>query len=295
MQWKLRSRVTVLTVLVTTLALASVSWAASKEKVLYAFKGGNDGQEPESGLTLDNSGNLYGTTLQGGVGTGCLGNSGCGTVFRLTPEGQETVLHTFAGGTDGAYPYIGVVIGQGGNLYGATEEGGSDQCTGGCGVIYKIAPDGTETILSTDLVDPDSLILDGTGNLFGTTGGGGGGYGTIFELTPDNTETVLYYFEGPPIDAAFPYSLIRDAYGNLFGTAAGGEFCTKHANEGCGTLFELTAGGTETVLFDFTRHNLSPGAGVIEDKRGNLYGVTLGGRNRCEDGYSCGSVFEFRH
>ena len=119
-----------------------------KESVLYAFKGGSDGDGPLGALMLDASRNLYGTTVSGG-GAGC-GGYGCGTVFKLAPDGTETVLYAFQGGSDGFQPASNIVMDQGGNLYGTTGAGGTynSGCgSDGCGTIFEVQPDGTKITL----------------------------------------------------------------------------------------------------------------------------------------------------
>ncbi len=153
-------------------------------KVLYTFSGGNDGGNPEAGLVMDSAGNLYGTTTYGGA-------SNVGVVFELTPKGHEKVLHTFAGGSDGAYPTAGLIFDAAGNLYGTTSQGGNTGCSkgAGCGTVFKLAPDGTETMLhvfsgGSDGANPVAgLIADKKGTLFGTAAyGGASGYGDVFEV-----------------------------------------------------------------------------------------------------------------
>jgi uncharacterized repeat protein (TIGR03803 family) len=197
------------------------------ETVLYKFNGetGSDGAVPLGNLIADAAGNLYGTTVRGGS-TGCTG-SGCGTVFKLAPNGTETVLYTFQGGLDGANPLGSLIADAAGNLYGTTENGGSTGCfnNGGCGTVFKIAPDGTETLLyafqgGSDGINPEAgLVADASGNLYGTTTFGGAKMkGTVFRLAPNGTETVLYSFQGKS-DGGVPYAgLISDAAGNLYGT-----------------------------------------------------------------------------
>ena len=107
------------------------------ETVLYTFAGGSDGTSPDSSLTADARGNLYGTTLYGGNTADCSGN-GCGTVFKLAPDGTKTILHAFAG-SDGAQPSASFVAGRKGELISTTYNGGNTGCGGtGCGVIYKV-------------------------------------------------------------------------------------------------------------------------------------------------------------
>jgi uncharacterized repeat protein (TIGR03803 family) len=162
-----------------------------KETVLYSFAGGFDGAFPYAGLVRDVAGNLYGTTVYGGISRAC--PSGCGVVFKLDPTGKETVLHSFAGGADGGNPLAGLVRDTAGNLYGTTSYGGDlSGCGGfGCGVVFKLDPTGTETVLYSFTGGPDGghpwagLVLDAAGNLYGTTYyGGASGQGVVFQLTP---------------------------------------------------------------------------------------------------------------
>ncbi|HEY3778975.1 MAG TPA: choice-of-anchor tandem repeat GloVer-containing protein [Rhizomicrobium sp.] len=152
------------------------------EMVLYSFTGYSDGLGPYSGVILDKQGNIYGTTVLGG-GTGC-GENGCGTVFKLAPDGTETVLHAFTGGSDGSQPIGDLVIDKEGNLYGTTDSGGA----GYEGVVFKLTPDGTETVLHAfnggDGDSPVGGLILYEGNLYGTTAGGGANNaGTVFEVT----------------------------------------------------------------------------------------------------------------
>lgn len=160
-----------------------------KQTVLHAFTGYPDGQAPFAGLVADRAGNFYGTTIWGGSKE-CVGDYECGAVFKITPEGSETVVYSFDGGTDGQNPYSGVFVTKVGNLYGTTYAGGSTGCdyNEGCGVVFKVATDGTETVLHIfDSYDggwnpTGSLIKKGTGSLYGTTRYGGDGYGTVFKI-----------------------------------------------------------------------------------------------------------------
>jgi uncharacterized repeat protein (TIGR03803 family) len=166
--------------------------ADNSETVLYKFKGPpSDGSNSGGALIIDASGNLYGTLFYGGI-SGCHGDAGCGAVFKLVPDGTETVLHLFTGKNgDGANPITGLIANSKGDLYGTTEYGGGSGCDIGCGTVFEIAPDGTETILhkfkeSTDGANPmGGLVADAAGNLYGTAYAGGSyGYGTVFEITP---------------------------------------------------------------------------------------------------------------
>lgn len=153
---------------------------------LYSFTGNADGADPQGSLLLDAQGNLYGATVGGGTfGVGC--GAGCGTAFKVTAAGTETVIHSFTGGTDGSSPFSGLIRDAKGNFYGTTREGGSV----GAGTVYKLTPAGKETILydfagSGNGSSPWSgLVMDAEGNLYGTTAYGGAySYGTVFKVTP---------------------------------------------------------------------------------------------------------------
>jgi uncharacterized repeat protein (TIGR03803 family) len=154
--------------------------------VLYSFTGGADGGGPYGGLVRDSAGNLYGTTLLGGV-TG----QGYGVVFKLDTDGTETVLHTFTGGKDGGYPYAGLVMDSAGNLYGTTFGGGRGFGDNGQGVVFEVDAAGTETVLhtfsgSTGGRRPVAGLIRGSkGVLYGAAQSGGSeGNGVIFELVP---------------------------------------------------------------------------------------------------------------
>jgi uncharacterized repeat protein (TIGR03803 family) len=150
--------------------------------VLHNFDTQNgDGYFPAGNLVRDAAGNLYGTTEFGGT-------SGSGTVFKVDKNGNETVLHNFAGGTaDGGLPFLsGLLRDAKGNLYGVTGEGGASSF----GTVYKLDPAGKETILHSfngkdGKIPYGTLIMDKQGNLFGTTSAGGAhGAGVVFEITP---------------------------------------------------------------------------------------------------------------
>jgi uncharacterized repeat protein (TIGR03803 family) len=252
--------------------------AAGKEKVLYSFAGiGGDGAFPFYGsLARDSSGNLYGTTNQGGVYTNfCL--FGCGTVFKVDSSGKETVLYAFTGPADGFEPYQGLVRDSAGNLYGTNWLGGAT----GAGTVFKVDPTGTETVLYTFTGPTDGaapyggLVRDAKGNLYGTTYGGGSAFwGTVFKLDPTGTETVLYNFTGGADGGTPEAGLIRDSAGNLYGTTFLG------GAAGFGTVFKVNTQGQETVLHSFAGapdgYNPSWGS-LVRDPAGNLYGTTQTG------------------
>jgi uncharacterized repeat protein (TIGR03803 family) len=247
--------------------------------VLYNFTGGNDGGQPLAALLRDAEGNLYGTTNEGGA-EGCFG-LGCGTVFEVTPDGTETVLHAFAGGADGENPVAALVRDSEGNLYGTTGQAGPE-C---CGTVFQLTPAGTENILfGFNFTDgtgpgPNRLVRAADGNIYGTTSSGGAsGDGTIFEIAADGTETTLYNFTGAA-DGFAPYGgVIRDAKGNLFGTAFQGAGIDCN-DAGCGTVYVLTPAGNFQVLHTFTGglDGGNPAAGLVMDQVGSLYGTTYNG------------------
>lgn len=204
--------------------------AAGVEKVIYSFTGSSDGGEPfDSALYRDAQGNLFGTTMFDG------GTISLGVVFKVTPDGAESVLHTFLGGSDGAHPKGSLISDGKGNLYGTTSSG--EHLKGG--TVFQITTAGVLTELHTfsgpDGFDPNAgLAMDADGNLFGTTfSGGSSNDGVIFEITAQGVETVLHNFSGS--DGSTPYNgLIIDQLGNLYGTTGfGGAFDQ-------GTVFKLT-------------------------------------------------------
>jgi uncharacterized repeat protein (TIGR03803 family) len=288
-------RLLALVLLVCGVLLGAAS--AQTERVLHSFcaqSGCADGSGPKAGLVFDQKGNLYGTTSNGGT-------HNSGTVFRLTPAGKETVLHSFckrSGCTDGATPYAGVVIDQNGNLYGTTSAGGtySNMSCGsiGCGVVFKLTPNGKYTVFynfcakfgcDDGALPLAGLVFDQKGNLYGTTRNGGAfDSGTVFKLTPTGKETVLYSFCGSNCDdGALPLAgLVFDQKGNLYGTTSYGGASNSSCVQGCGVVFKLTPAGKETLLYSFCAQNncidgAVPYAGLIVDQTGNLYGTTLGG------------------
>ena len=216
-----------------------------KFTLMYAFVGGSDGSAPFAPLLEDASGNLYGTTVGGGGSSNCGGSDyGCGTVFKLTPKGKESVLYAFQGGSDGSFPESGLLMDQGGNLYGTTQEGGAG-CSGtGCGTVYKLATDGIKTILYAFGGGSDggyplgNLVMDSQGNLFGAAEDfGSGGDGVIYEIAAVGTFTVLHSFSGS--DGSLPVGgLIMGPNDTLYGTTAIGGTGTCYSF-GCGTIFSL--------------------------------------------------------
>jgi len=316
---ELRSGTKMFFVALLVTLFATPAAQAAHEKILHDFVDLPSGANPQANLIADTAGNLYGTTPNGG-------EFGYGAVFELSPgkngNSNETVLHSFASGGDGAEPLSGLLFDNAGNLYGTTAMGGSlgqNSCTENryvdCGAVFELMPDGhgnwTESVLHrfngypNDGQNPFAgLISDAAGNLYGTTSGGGSyDRGTVFELTPGSngswTETILYNFTGMADGASPSASLIFDSAGNLYSTTEyGGDMnCNGPSNTtSCGTVFELTpnAGGpwTEVVLHSFTYvDGAYPVSNVIFDATGNLYGTTPDGPGfACNEG-GCGTVY----
>jgi len=241
---------------------------AGNETVLYSFMGGSDGGQPQGGVVLDSTGNLYGTVTGGGPNPGA--------VFEVSAAGYMTVLHTFTGGADGCHPFAGVILDSAGNLYGTTTYGGAANG----GVLFEVDTAGQETVLysfpgAADGSYPDAgVIRDSAGNFYGTTSAGGAaGFGVVYKLDTAGHETVLHTFTGGADGGAPNAGLIRDSTGNLYGTAYQG------GTAGCGVVYKLDTAGNETVLYTFTcgADGGYPVAGVIRDSAGNLYGTTSGG------------------
>jgi uncharacterized repeat protein (TIGR03803 family) len=276
-------------------------WTASGTlKILYSFSATPDGFNPRVGLVRDSKGDFYGTTAYGGNAGGVCGTSGCGTAFELVKTGAtytEKVLYAFNGGTDAAHPASGLVRDTSGNLYGTTPVGGGSGCTSGtgCGTVFKITSAGNEEVLysftgNVDGATPSaSLILDGAGNLYGTTTYGGNvggecpslGCGVVFKVTPTGEEVVLYRFKGGADGQSPMAPLVADGKGNLYGTTSTGGYLNnlwcKVQQHGCGVVFELTEKGVLRTLHTFKgypKDGQHPIAGLVRDKLGNLYGTT---------------------
>jgi uncharacterized repeat protein (TIGR03803 family) len=267
------------------------------ESVLYTFTG-FDGAYPYASLTMDSLGNLYGTASAGGA-------YGGGVVFELVKSSgtyTETVLYSFGGTTtDGTQPLGGLLIDGAGNLYGTTVTDRGPYACGlsSCGIVFELVKTSngySELMLhqfaGTDGANPRAgLIMDGSGNIYGTTSQGGAyGEGTVFELVNSSgtyTEKVLYSFGGTPADGADPIaSLLLDASGNLYGTTKLGGSTTACGGSGCGTAFELVNSSgsyTERLLHSFSGGNdgSNPAAALTMDNSGNLYSTTeVGGSSQ---------------
>ena len=277
----------------TAFEISPASGSVAKETVLYSFPEAE--AYPDAGFLQDVSGNLYSTTQGEGSGS-----NDDGTVFELSPGSPWTLntLYTFASsGNSGAGPDAGLVSDPSGNLYGVTQGGGVDIVAGrnyASGTLFKLSPGSpwTLTTLYTWFdnyypLDYGALVIDGAGNLYGTTQQGGSyGGGTAFEVTPTGSLTTLYNFGKLSTDGQQPMAaLVFDASGNMYGTTSS---AGRYSN---GTVWKLTSTGTETSLYQFTGSGDGgqPEAGVVLDAAGNLYGVTTTGGDPAT---AAGTVFK---
>lgn len=253
-------------------------------KTLFSFDV-TDGEYPEFGSLIDVGGTLYGMTLLGGAYDQASG--GAGTVFKLTTNGVQTVLHSFGSGNDGAYPLSISLVDIHGTLYGTTSGGGSgSSCSGGCGTVFSVTKSGTEKVLysfkgGTDGWDPDAGLIAVNGVLYGTTFCGGefdqGSQcvgGTVFSVTTRGKEKVIYSF-GSGSDGANPQAALSFANGTLYGTTDNG------GGIGGGTVYSLTTSGSEHVLHSFCLQKSCadgylPRAPVLS-LNSTLYGTAAGG------------------
>lgn len=249
------------------------------EHIVCSFES-SQGEFPYAGVTALN-GTLYGATYQGG-------KKNYGSVYACSTAGKVRVLHGFTGSPDGAYAYAPPAALKG-TLYGTTYQGGTTDNTYGYGTVYKVTTSGTEHVLHkfagypNDGQYPYSGLLALSGNLYGTTAGGGAyGSGTVFKISPSGTERVIYSFKGGS-DGVGPRAAPIAVKGVLYGTtSSGGQY-----NEG--TVYKLTTAGKEQVLHSFM-YGASDGAepiGGLVDLNGELYGTTFYGGK-----YSDGIVFK---
>jgi len=251
------------------------------ETVLHTFTGVPDGEYPFENLTFDQAGNIYGTTNAGG-------RYSTGSAFELSPSGggwTESILHNFGSGNDGSGPVAGVLLDTAGNVYGTTPTGGTGTlCSGGCGTVYQLMPsDGgwVENVLvnfdqANGYYPSSNLILDDSGNLYGTTlGGGQNGNGVVFELAPSGggwTYSQLYSFASCNSHAG----VARDTAGNLYGV------CYVGGTYEDGWVYELTNCSESCTLVDLhdfqsRTDGANPVGSPVLDANGNLYGTTLDG------------------
>lgn len=256
-----------------------------------------NGVDALGGLVQGPDGNFYGTTGWGGTVQNCgmpfMNGAGCGTVFKLTPAGTLTVLHSFCGvvgcgalTVDGWLPMGRLIFGSDGNLYGMTNQGGNGGNIFNSGTIFRISRSGSYTILhmfsgnggTGDGANPTAgLIQASDGNFYGTTQVGGvNGAGTVFKMRSSGAVTVLHSFSTSDGNGTYPQSaLVEASDGNLYGTCYGGG-----ANS-VGTIFRISKSGSFLKIYDFTNTSgndgYAPKAGLIQASDGNLYGTTWSG------------------
>ncbi len=281
---------------VLLLTFAAQTAVAQTYTILYTFQGGTDGGFPNAGVYRDSSGNLYGITNTAGNRNDC-NDYGCGTVYKLTPSGQLSVLHTFTGGADG-WPnatWGSLIPDPAGNLYGVASIGGLRDN----GTVFQVTPSGGFTVRHTfpssnnDGLGPQfSLLRDATtGLIYGTTfNGGAHNFGAVFVLSNAGigADIVVHSFDFS--DGAFPQgSVASDGQGNLYGTAGQG------GTDNCGVAFKMRTIGTGyTVLHNFAcaPDGYFPGS-VVLDAQGNMYGGTQeGGDAAACPGFGCGIIFK---
>lgn len=256
---------------------------AGTETVLRRFYG-RHGEFPNAAVTRDKTGNMYGTTNQGGS------HGWQGTVFKIDTAGNETVLYNFAGGSDGCLPFQGLVRDKAGNLYGTAGQCGAS----GYGTIFKVDSAENFAVLhsftgaASDGAHPyhGHLTIDQFGDLYGVTANGGfgkchlnGNYGcgVLYKLSKSGRVTLLHSFKGGIADGCYPFgTVVRDEAGNFYGTTLA---CGSYGN---GTIWRVSKKGKETILHNFaggTSDGCSPDIGVTRDSHGNLYGGADCGAN----------------
>jgi uncharacterized repeat protein (TIGR03803 family) len=274
---------------------------------VFEFVRGSGGFNPDGALILDQAGNFYGTTREGG-NDGC-GGVGCGTVFELSHDRTagwiHTVLYAFSGGADGAAPCSKLTFDSQGNLYGTAWGGGMTSCSGGCGTVFMLTPNGgswTETTLydfrggSDGFFPKANLVLDKAGNVYGTTQSGGVflNWGTLFKLTRGQdgewSESIVKSFNDDA-DGCIPLGITKDAQDNIYGI-----------NTSCGlgldygTVWEVTNAGVYSRVHQFSatgEEGTYPSVGLTIDDAGNLYGATQAGGNQNLCSYEgCGVLYK---
>jgi uncharacterized repeat protein (TIGR03803 family) len=269
---------------IALLGMVRVAGAQVTFEVVHPFTGSpGDGANPSGPLIQATDGNFYGMTLFGG-------SLGVGTIYRVQPDGTETVLHSFISAPgDGANPAGALTQATDGNFYGATQLGGA----AGLGTIYQMTPDGTVTILHNFTHDDGAAVPAGTliqasdGNLYGTsiytdhddrTGYFTGG-GTVFQITLDGTLTILHHFAGGADGYGPNGGLVQASDGNFYGTThyTGGNDMGQFF--GGGTLYQMTLDGTVTTLHEFAggTDGYQPLAGLVIATDGTFYGTTSAG------------------
>ena len=280
-------------------ATAAMALPAQTFTTVYSFcvdSTCSDGDLPAAGLVQATDGNFYGTTPYGGA----IGN---GTVFKITPGGTLTTLHSF-GQLDGRHPLTALVQATNGDFYGTTSDFGAEISSRG--TIFEITPSGTLTTLYScsylDCSMPSALVQATDGNLYGTAIDGGYSAGTVFKITLTGTLTTLYTFcsgfrsGGCPdglVGNVPPAPLIQASDGDLYGTTSSG------GAQGFGTVFKITPSGALTTLYSFCAQTgctdgAGPWAPLVQATDGNFYGTTSAGGANCATNGGCGKSSKLR-
>jgi uncharacterized repeat protein (TIGR03803 family) len=253
---------------------------AQTYRVVRTFVGDASGGYPGKSLAVNKAGDVYGSTVAGGV-------LDSGTLFRLGKDGDFTTIYLFPGNPNGSSPFGGLVLDGSGNVYGTTTYGGGDAYAG---TVFRLTGGGAESVLYSFLGTPDganpqeSLVRDDLGDLYGTTRYGGTlEAGTVFKINSEGDETVLHSFGGA--EGSFPEGpVVRDPEGNLFGTV-------PNASKG-GCVYKIDASGNFSVLYNFAGRpdGMGPTGSLARDSAGNIYGTTAEGGT---DGF--GIIFKIDH
>ena len=272
---------------VAFLTLATYQTSGQTYTSLHNFTGRSDGGYALAPVIIDGDGNLYGTTFQGGD-MHCSPGQGCGTVFKIDPSGNETVLYAFKSDIpDAAFPTAGLVRDPSGNLFGTSMLGG----TSGIGTLFELNTSGNEIVLYSftggkrGAYPAGNIVRDPAGNIYGTARFGNpkcdpaySGCGIAFKLTPTGKYSVLHTFQHQVGEN--PSGLSLDQSGNLYGTTLLGGDLTCNGGQGCGTVFKIDPSGKLTNLYNFHGPDGAfPTSGVIRDSYGNLYGTTSAGNS----------------
>jgi uncharacterized repeat protein (TIGR03803 family) len=292
-------------------ATTAITLPAQTFTTLHKFNG-EDGSYPQMGMVQGTNGDLYGTTSDGGTSIYC--TAGCGTVFKITPGGTLTTLHSFCVDglpcTDGAQPWGGAMVqAPSGDFYAETSFGGAINE----GTIFKMTPSGTLTTLYSfcalsDCADgsmPETGVIRATnGDFYGATlQGGANRFGTIFKVTPSGTLTTLHSFcvnglpctDGLHVDGPLVQATNGDLYGTTYNGGANNACLNSGVAEGCGTIFKMTPSGTLTTLYSFCSEGVypdctdgyNPVTALTQGADGDLYGMSWSG-----GAYNHGTIFK---